>query len=240
MKIGETRPLAGIRETAKRTTRRTDTTAGAPEVVDTASVMGIPEHELTANVRQAIMTLMAEVERLRQELRQTQARAAYLEQLADEDSLLPIYNRRAFVRELSRAMSYSERYGTPMSVLYYDVNNLKWINDAYGHSAGDAVLSKVADVLLKSVRDTDVVGRLGGDEFGVILVQADQAVADEKAADLAAEIQSQTIERNGEKIPIMVAYGAYEIKRGEDIDNVLDAADRAMYAHKNDLRRAKG
>ena len=240
MKVGETRPLAGVREVAKRTGRRTESSAPVHEVTDTASVMGIPEHELTANVRQAIMTLMAEVERLRQELKQTQARAAHLEQLADEDSLLPVYNRRAFVRELSRAMSYSERYGTPASVLYYDVNDLKRINDAHGHGAGDAVLSRVADVLLKSVRDTDIVGRLGGDEFGVILAQADQTVASEKAAGLAAEIQSQTIERNGEKIPIRVSYGAYEIKSGEDVDNVLDAADRAMYAHKNGSRRANG
>ena len=91
--------------------------------------MGIPEAEFTPKVRAAIMALMEEVDRLRRELQQTPARIAYLEQLADEDSLPPIANRRAFVRELSRMMSFAERYDTPASVIYFDVNDLKVIND---------------------------------------------------------------------------------------------------------------
>jgi len=237
MKIGETRPIQGAREVSRRTATRGDA-AQAPVArpADSASIMGIPEHEITPRVREAIMTLMAEVARLRDELRQTQARTEHLEQLADEDALVPVFNRRAFVRELARAMSYSVRYGTPSSLLYYDINNMKQINDTHGHGAGDAVLTRVADVLKQSVRDFDIVGRLGGDEFGVILAQADQAVADEKAASLADEVRTHPVEYNGASIVVQVSYGAYAIQTGEDVDNVLDAADRAMYTHKNKPR----
>src|SRR3546814_12181986 len=78
-------------------------------------------------------------------------------------------------------------------VLYFDVNNLKRINDQHGHAAGDAALKKIADVLLANVRESDLVGRLGGDEFGVILVQVDETVGREKAASLAALIDRKSV-----------------------------------------------
>ena len=85
--------------------------------------------------------------------------------LADEDSLLPVINRRAFVRELSRAMSFAQRYTQPSSLAFFDVNNMKTINDELGHAAGDAALMHVAEMLLEHVRHSDVVGRLGGDQW---------------------------------------------------------------------------
>ncbi len=137
------------------------------------------------------MMLMAEVEKLRRELQQTQARIADLEQLADQDPLAPIANRRAFVRELSRMLSFAERYSTPSSIVYFDVNGLKTINDTYGHAAGDAVLGQVANTLTKNVRDSDYVARLGGDEFGVILTYTDADTAKGKADSLAQMISEQ-------------------------------------------------
>ena len=83
-------------------------------------------------------------------------------------------------------MAFSQRYGTPASIVYFDINGMKQVNDTYGHSAGDAVLLAVAKLLLDNVRTTDVVGRLGGDELGVVLVQTDEARAEHKAAELAA------------------------------------------------------
>ena len=127
------------------------------------------------------MALLDEVSRLRQELDLTRKRISHLERMADEDSMLPIANRRAFVRELTRLISYSERYGTAGSVLYFDLNGMKEINDRYGHPAGDEALRHFARLLVANVRDSDVVGRLGGDEFGVILAQADEAQARDKA-----------------------------------------------------------
>ena len=123
-------------------------------------------------------------------------------------------NRRGFVRELSRIMAFAERYDTESSLIYFDANGLKPINDTYGHPAGDATLMRIADVLVENVRESDVVGRLGGDEFAVILSQADALTASEKAASLVATIEAQPLDWNGEEIPIKVSYGIYTFKGG--------------------------
>ncbi|MEE8145917.1 MAG: diguanylate cyclase, partial [Kiloniellales bacterium] len=91
---------------------------------------------------------MAEVQRLRDELERAKKRLNQLEALADRDALTPVLNRRAFVRELSRMMAFTVRYKTPSSVLYFDVNGMKQINDSLGHAAGDAALNHLAGVLV--------------------------------------------------------------------------------------------
>ncbi len=232
MKIGET---TGIRGTGAARARRRDgasrTTADAP-ASDSVSIVGSPETELTPKVQAAIQKLMSEVERLRTSLNMAHERVAYLERLADEDTLIPIYNRRAFVRELSRIVSYAERYGTPSSVLYFDVNGMKAINDRFGHAAGDGVLRHVAEILIANLRESDVVGRLGGDEFGVILTHADQALAQEKSVSLAAAIENTPYSWNGNALDLSVAFGPYTFSGSENAGEALDRADQAMYAHK--------
>ncbi len=233
MKIEDTRsprvPRAGAPGRPEGTPRAEPSRAAA----DTASVLGIPEAELTPKVRQAIMTLMGEVERLRQELERTQARVAYLEKLADLDSLAPIANRRAFVRELTRFLAFAERYGTPSSLIYLDVNGLKAINDTYGHAAGDAALLQVASTLVANVRRSDVVARMGGDEFAVLLSHADEATATEKARAIVAIVESQGLDWNGGKVPLSLAFGVHTFTGGEDTSEAIAAADRKMYAKKH-------
>ena len=184
MKVDETgRSSAPVSVRRARARAKAEGTAPAAprEIADSVSIMGIPEVELTPKVRAAIVTLMAEVEGLRVEAERSRERLAQLERLADQDPLAPIANRRASVRELSRAPSITERYGTPSSLVYFDVNGLKRINDTYGHTAGDEGLLRVANILREHVRDVDVLGRLGGDEFAVILVQTELDQALEKA-----------------------------------------------------------
>ena len=208
------------------------------DIADSVSVMGIPESELTPKVRAALVALMAEVEGMRKEVERTRERLAHLERLADQDPLAPLANRRAFVRELARYISVTERYETPNSVVYFDLNGLKDINDTHGHSAGDAALLRVANVLLESVRDSDVVERLGGDEFAVILAQSDLGAALDKATALAEAIGAAPFEWQGHAIALAVAYGVYTFKPGESVDDALAAADRAMYANKQTARAA--
>ena len=240
MKIGGTGAAtgpAGIRRTAAAS-KASPVAAVAPRatVADTTSVMGIPEAELTPKVRSAIMALMQEVDSLRRELERSKQRLLNLEKLADQDSLTPVINRRAFVRELSRVISYAQRYDAVSSLIYFDINGFKAINDTYGHACGDAALLFVVDVLSKNVRDSDVVGRLGGDEFGVILAQADDRQARDKAAQLARAVGAHPLDWEGTKIKIEVAYGVYSFKQGENATEALAAADRAMYAHKKTLK----
>lgn len=197
-----------------------------------ASVLGIPEAEFTPRVRDAIMTLMGEVDTLRQELQQAKVRLEIVEKEADQDQLLPILNRRAFVRELHRYIAFTDRYGTPASLLYFDLDGFKQINDTYGHAGGDAALSHFAQALLENVRDSDSVGRLGGDEFGVLLSHATQEQATRKADDLAEKLRAVPAPWNGMKIPVSFSYGAFELKSGENADSAMARADEAMYAHK--------
>lgn len=213
-------------------------TGGVATPRDVTTVMGIPEAEFTPKVREAIMALMAEVDALRRELQMTQSRLKNLEQLADQDTLAPIANRRAFVRELSRMLSYAERYGTPSAVIYFDVNGLKQINDTFGHSAGDAALTRIAELLSRNIRESDVVGRLGGDEFGVILSHADEPAAVDKAAQLAKVIADTPFDWQGKAIKLSVSWGSHAFSSGGDPAHALDAADREMYARKRSTPRS--
>jgi diguanylate cyclase (GGDEF)-like protein len=234
MKITETRPQRPVRALRPAAAGSAGAvSAQPPSVGDVADFLGIPAAELTPAVRQGLQRLMAEVERLRGEVEQRERRIAHLEKLADEDPLAPpILNRRAFVRELSRMMAYSQRYATPAAVVYLDVNGLKGVNDRLGHAAGDAVLAHVARLLIANVRSSDVVGRLGGDEFGVLLAQSDQRVASTKALSLAAIIAATPFDWNGSSLGVTVAVGAYGFEQAAEAADILDAADREMYRQK--------
>src|SRR5260370_31813761 len=110
--------------------------------VASASLLGIPEEEFTPSVREAASRLVDEIELLRREVEQTRTRLEDMARTADQDTLLPILNRRAFVREISRAIALVARYGTPSSLLYFDLDNFKAVNDAHGHAAGDVEIEQ--------------------------------------------------------------------------------------------------
>jgi diguanylate cyclase (GGDEF)-like protein len=232
MKVGQTKAVGSTTRVAAKEPRTGAAPRPVRDAADVASVMGIPEAELTPHVRTAIMMLMDEVARLRDELRQAKVRVDHLEELADLDTLVPLINRRAFVREISRMISYAERYGTAHSLLYFDLNGMKQINDRYGHAAGDAALNQVAQILRERTRESDIVGRIGGDEFGVLLAQSDMTQAEVKAKDLAEAIAAHGVEWEGKRLPLSVAYGVHSITSGQSVDDALRAADRAMYVHK--------
>jgi len=205
---------------------------GPMPLAASASVLGIPEAEFTPRVRDAIMTLMGEVDTLRRELVQTRSRLEEVEKTADQDHLLPLLNRRAFVRELTRYIAFAGRYGTPASLIYFDLDGFKLVNDTFGHAGGDAVLEHFATILLANVRDSDVVGRLGGDEFGILLSHANQDQAHKKADLLASELNARPTTFQGRPIPASFSYGAFELKPGEDAATAMARADEAMYAQK--------
>ena len=212
--------------------------AAPPAVaVVSVSVLGIPDDEFTPRVRDAVMRLIGEVESLRIDLELTRARLDEMKEVADRDQLLPILNRRAFVRELTRYISFAVRYGTPASLVYFDLDGFKQINDTFGHAAGDAVLEHFAQSLLVHVRDSDVVGRLGGDEFGIILTHANQLQAGAKATVLAQTLGDAPLAWRGKSIPTEFSFGAFELSASDNADLAIARADEAMYAHKRAARR---
>ncbi len=201
-------------------------------VVDEISIAGIPESELTPRVRETLMKLMEEVRALRAELQSARAEMRDLRTLAETDPLLGVLNRRAFVRELNRALAMVERYGAPASLVFIDLNDLKTINDDLGHKAGDAALDFVARTLSANIRQTDVLGRLGGDEFGLILVHADAGVAKSKADGLAALVADAEVDLGPAARRLSIACGVVELRRHVSAEDALNEADAQMYAVK--------
>lgn len=207
--------------------------AAAPHAVkDTISIMGIPETELTPKVRQAIMSLMQEVDTLRHSVESLSERLVASEKLADQDPLLPIYNRRAFVRELNRVQASAERYQSEASFVYIDLDNFKAVNDTYGHRAGDHVLQELSLRLVGSVRDTDIVSRLGGDEFGLILSRTNQDSAAILANRLSEELKNNPITWNEVPLEVGMSYGIVTIQPDRDAQDTMDLADGRMYEQK--------
>jgi diguanylate cyclase (GGDEF)-like protein len=235
---------SGAHETPLRPRRSGNGAAATP--LDQSAILsdipGISGDTVTSELRDAVARLMAERDRLRNRLTEAYDRIASLERLADEDALTLVANRRAFVRQLARMIAFSQRYGVPASIAYFDVNNMKQINDTYGHLAGDAALHYVATVLRDNVRASDTVGRLGGDEFGVILAHIDERRALDKAVALNKAIAATPLLWGGTAIRVSAAYGVHSFAGrggdGGDAQQAIEAADRAMYLQKRTAARA--
>ncbi|GMV62258.1 MAG: hypothetical protein AMXMBFR74_14270 [Parvibaculum sp.] len=235
MKIGDGKPVGGVSRLSPRERVRVRdgaASSGSAAVSDSASIMGIPEAELTPRVRDALMELMGEVDSLRREVSGLRERLRESEQLADRDPLIPVLNRRAFVRELSRVIAYGRRYGDPAGLVYFDIDNFKQVNDAHGHAAGDAALHHLAKLVLGHVRETDIVGRLGGDELGLILVRTDEVAAQAKASSLSDLVARQPLRYGGSEIRLSISVGAVAFTGDDGPDDALARADRAMYEAK--------
>jgi|CXWL01.1.fsa_nt_gi diguanylate cyclase (GGDEF)-like protein len=193
--------------------------------------LGLSRSDVSAAGLRALEQLAAE----RMELTHKLAAA---EQLADRDTLTPTLNRRAFLRELHRTMSEVERYKSPAAVLYIDLDGFKALNDSHGHAAGDAVLRQVGRLLVDQVRESDIVGRLGGDEFGLILNRAPADEARVKAQSLIDKINSCTLVHAGVAHRVRASIGMHAIAMVEDPETAIARADEAMYADKH-ARRAQ-
>jgi diguanylate cyclase (GGDEF)-like protein len=205
---------------------------GAPAQADQIDFLGLAEADLTPAVRAALATLAIEIDDLRAELRRLKARLLEAEAAADEDPLTGVKNRRAFVREMKRIAAFAQRYGAPASVAYFDVDDLKTINDRFGHATGDAALQAIAERLGAHVRESDIVGRMGGDEFAVLLVQADASVAAAKAEMLAGQIGAEPIQAGDWLAPIRVSWGVRQLDPARDPEAEIAEADAAMFAMK--------
>lgn len=160
------------------------------------------------------------------------ARIAELERLTALDTLTPLFNRRYLMQELDRWCWRAHRYGGNFGLLYLDVDRMKLVNDTHGHAAGDAVLCGVAAALTNATRKSDVIARVGGDEFAVLLdsISAEQLV--EKATALRKQLTALAVKTAGPTLKIDVSVGYCAITSGSRASEVLIEADRAMYADK--------
>jgi diguanylate cyclase (GGDEF)-like protein len=185
------------------------------------------------------MRLTAEVARLEAELAAMRARIAELETHAERDPLTGIFNRRGFERELGRAAAHVRRYGGNAALVYLDLDGFKPVNDRHGHAAGDAVLKAVAAALLGSVRASDMVARIGGDEFAVLLWNLTDAAARNKADAIEHMIAETAVPWGGQTVMVGATAGIAVLTADSDVMELVARADAAMYARKRRRPKAK-
>jgi diguanylate cyclase (GGDEF)-like protein len=183
--------------------------------------------KLNPEDRKVIDEALAQAEKIEAELRY----------IADHDSLTGLLDRRRFRAELDTYVSFTGRYGGQGAVMIIDIDGLKAINDSLGHHAGDNLIRHVAAIMRERVRTTDIVARLSGDEFAVLMPQSDTAGALQLGEDLRAQVaESAAAGLDMEQATISVGITMFGGERGIGAEAVLVAADQAMYRAKEEGR----
>jgi diguanylate cyclase (GGDEF)-like protein len=158
-------------------------------------------------------------------------------ELAHTDSLTGLNNRRAFTGLAEKALALSHRHARPASVVMFDVDHFKRINDAHGHAAGDRVLQEVAEVIRRVVRGPDIAGRLGGEEFAVLLPETNGLQAAVLAERLREAIGQVSVTFEGTTISFSCSFGvAATAPDVTTFDPLLSRADQALYRAKRQGR----
>jgi len=171
---------------------------------------------------------------LADKLHKLEAASEIISRLARTDDLTGLHNRRSFNELFSLALSAARRHGHPLSLIVIDLDHFKDVNDTYGHSVGDLVLKKFAELLKSMVRDEDVVARWGGEEFIILLSHT----ASDAAAALAERIRYGFEHDPCSATPFAVtaSFGVAQLQDGEQEDALIRRADSALYRAKREGR----
>jgi len=205
-------------------------------ISDQLSMLGIPDEQMTDEVKLAVTALLEKLEDTTRELSRTKENLSEMERLVDVDCVAPIPNRRAFMRRLNWAISMYQRYEHPSTLLYFDINDFKKINDDHGHAAGDLAILHVSHLLSSVMRGSDFLARIGGDEFAVIMYYANEDAARKRGELINQKLKSTPFMFAGKQLQLSTACGTYAIKPGDDAEACIAAADMSMYV---DKRRSK-
>jgi diguanylate cyclase (GGDEF)-like protein len=169
-------------------------------------------------------------------LAKVESLASEVYKLAALDQLTGLYNRRSGEQRLAQEISRAQRHGRPLTILLMDLDNLKQVNDKYGHAAGDLVIKGFADRLQRAIRGSDLAVRLGGDEFMALLPECR---ADE-VRHVLGRVEGLEVVYNGEKIPCSFSRGWTDYKAGESSQDLLKRADDALYEYKRAGKQTVG
>lgn len=157
-----------------------------------------------------------------------------LKRLAMTDDLTGLYNRRSFVREGDDELAVARSKHQPAALLMLDVDEFKLLNDTHGHAAGDRALRRLAAMFHRHMRERDIAGRLGGEEFGVLLADTDLGGAVAWAETLRAEIQEEPLAGGNGEVRMTASVGVAVLDpEVKDLDDLLNRADTALYAAKS-------
>ena len=161
-----------------------------------------------------------------------------LQRQAHTDYLTGVSNRRYFMEQAEHELERAERYGHALSIFMIDIDHFKKINDRYGHKVGDSVIMKLTAVCQEALRSVDILGRIGGEEFAILLPETAGKEATEIAERLRISIENAKVSLDeGLPIRFTISIGvASFVSRDENIDELLSLADRALYEAKNSGR----
>lgn len=168
-------------------------------------------------------------------LRRWREREEEVRVMSRTDALTGLFNRRSIITQLKREQDRSVQQGLPMAVVMLDLDHFKQINDTWGHEAGDYVLIAAADILQKTVRQNDRVGRYGGEEFLLVLPGADVEGARRLAERCRQQVEAlEVLLSDGRRVRVSASMGLYcnEHDRNASVDTMLRRADKALYAAK--------
>ena len=157
---------------------------------------------------------------------------AELRELAMRDPLTGLFNRRTFVEAAAQEIARADRYGQAISLALVDVDHFKRINDSYGHAIGDAVLRHLADRVRAELRKIDVVARIGGEEFVILMPETGRPAAVRVIERLRSVLGAEPVDTAGGSVRFTVSAGLVERRDREPLDELLQRADAAMYAAK--------
>ncbi len=151
------------------------------------------------------------------------------------DPLTKLFNKRYLMDRLDSELKFAQRHETAVSILMLDLDHFKRINDSYGHLAGDAVLAHLATVLVKAVRNEDVVARFGGEELVIILRSISLELALTLGERLRKTVERQIVNHNDQPIETTVSIGVagFPSTRAETVEQLIEAADKALYRAKH-------
>ena len=156
-----------------------------------------------------------------------------LEELSDTDELTGLKNRRGFNAALEAEIKKAARYKRPFSVLMMDADNLKPVNDRFGHSVGDKLIITIADVIRDSLRETDVLARYGGDEFVIILTETTEEFAVEVAERIRTAVENTSFSAEGERVSSTISVGVSSFGReAQSEEEIMIRADKKLYESK--------
>jgi len=177
--------------------------------------------------------VLSKTRSLRQALVDAEQANHLIAKIAAQDGLTGLMNRRRVQEEIDRWAAHSRRYDRRLALLYIDLDHFKHVNDHFGHAAGDQLLSKMGQVLRNSFRGTDFVARWGGDEFVVMLPEADHTGAEMAAAKLISALKAEQLKFGSEVMQMSASIGIALLPGDTDnVDELMRFADRAMYAAK--------
>jgi diguanylate cyclase (GGDEF)-like protein len=148
---------------------------------------------------------------------------------ASTDPLTGLYNRLKFDEALAGAMTRAKRYGTPLSLMLYDIDHFKLVNDSYGHQAGDGVLVRLSQIVSLDIRHSDLLARWGGEEFVILAPDSDGEMARLAAEKLRSTIERATFDEAGS---ITCSFGVAQYAEGDSAESLMARADRALYQAK--------